>query len=310
MRCYHAVVPDRSDLPSYLLSLPERVLRSATALAGGLIRQIGDVALPASVRRTRLYRSLVDSTLQFLIERVGQVEGAYPDRAQLAEDFIVRRAAGNGLELIGIIAFRASPVWVMAALADLSGAGRHLIREIADGMKQQGLLTPDTNFTTMEEILDGLEKTSGQVAEAINTPPLDVAGLRKEWAAIKACAAAIPPRNRPSPQVLEAQWHELEATAKAEKRSVFEVSALLALSAIRDLPDNVKWLSQCAQSAAATTGSMMASTLLDHYRVSLGEIRKEGFATYWIREFSPYLKAAAGQFSRSRRSLTEKLLGR
>jgi hypothetical protein len=102
----------------------------------------------------------------------------------------------------------------------------------------------------------------------------------------------------------------LEETAKAERRSVFEVSALLALSAIRDLPDNVKWLSQCAQSAATTTGNIMASALLDHYRASLGQIRKEGFASYWLREFSPYLKAAANQFSRSKRSLTEKLLGR
>jgi len=303
-------VPDRSDLSGYLLSLPERVLRSATALAGGLIREVGDVALPASVRRTRLYRSLVDSTLQFLIERVGQVEGAYPDQAQLAEDFIVRRAAGNGLELIGLIAFRASPVWVMAALADLSGAGRHLIHEIAEDMKLQGLLAKDTNFTTMEDILDGLERTSGQLAEAINTPPLDVPSLRKEWAAIKESAASIPPRNRPSPEVLEAQWHELEETAKQEKRSVLEVSALLALSAIRDLPDNVKWLSQCAQSAAATTGSMMASALLDHYKESLREIRKQGYAAYWLREFQPYLKAAASQFSPSRRSLTEKLLKR
>ncbi len=120
------------------------------------MREIGDVAVPAALRRTRLYRSLVDSTLRFLIEQVGQVEGAYPGESTLAENFIVRRAAGNGLELIGILAFRASPVWVMAALADLSGTGRHLIREIAQSLQQQGLLAPDTRFETMDQILDGL----------------------------------------------------------------------------------------------------------------------------------------------------------
>jgi len=45
-----------------------------------------------------------------LIEQVGEVEGAYPAEGQLSEDFAVRRAAGNGIELAGILAFRASPV--------------------------------------------------------------------------------------------------------------------------------------------------------------------------------------------------------
>jgi len=58
-------------LSSYFVSLPERVLRSATGLAAGLVRELGDVAIPSSVRRTRLYHNLVDSTLRFLIEQVG-----------------------------------------------------------------------------------------------------------------------------------------------------------------------------------------------------------------------------------------------
>ena len=87
-RWYHAGVAKGSRWKGYALSLPERALRSATALAGGLVREIGEVAVPAALRRTRLYRSLVDSTLRFLIEQVGQVEGAYPGESTLAENFI------------------------------------------------------------------------------------------------------------------------------------------------------------------------------------------------------------------------------
>src|SRR5215475_10834045 len=97
---------------AYLISLPERTVRSATALAGGLIREIGEVTIPRTVRRSRLYENLVDATLRFLIEQVGEVEGVYPNEEKLAADFLVRRTAGNGIELIGILAFRASPVWV------------------------------------------------------------------------------------------------------------------------------------------------------------------------------------------------------
>jgi hypothetical protein len=122
---------DHKRLTGYVCSLPERTLRSLSALAGGAVHEFGEVALPRRVRRSRLYESLVASTLRYLIERVGEVEGAYPNRGSLPDDFLVRRAAGNLIEIAGIISFRASPVWVLAALADLAGAGRDLVAEIA-----------------------------------------------------------------------------------------------------------------------------------------------------------------------------------
>src|SRR5690349_5373927 len=119
----------------YLLSLPERVLRSASALAAGLIREIGNVTLPKPVRRTKLYETLVDSTLRFLIVEVGQVEGTYPAEGRLAEKFLLKRVVGDGIDIAGLAAFHASPVWVLAALADISGAGRQLLDEISASLK-------------------------------------------------------------------------------------------------------------------------------------------------------------------------------
>ena len=192
------------------------MVRSATALAGGLVRELGDVALPAAVRRTKLYQTLVEGTLRFLIEEVGGVEGAYPPEGRLAEGFAIRRAAGNGIEWVGILTFRASPVWVMAALADISGAGRQLIQEISETLKQEGLLDRETKFETVDQILDGLEKSAGRLAEAINTPPLDVDGLRQEWAAIRRELQAIPPRNLPSADLVRRSWEELKKEAAAQ----------------------------------------------------------------------------------------------
>ena len=51
--------PALGRIDRYLLSLPERTLRSATAASAGLLRELGDVALPAAVRRTSLYRNMV-----------------------------------------------------------------------------------------------------------------------------------------------------------------------------------------------------------------------------------------------------------
>ena len=182
----------------YAASLPERVVRSASALAAGTVREVAAVALPIGFRRGRLYRSLVDVTLQFLIEDVGGVQGAQPSEQKLGEDFLLRRAAGNGIELMGVVAFRASPVWVLAALADVAGFGRQLIPEIAESLKKEGLLAPDDSFATMDQLLAGLERSSGQLAESVNAPPLDVAGLREEWRKFVGEARQLPAPQLPS----------------------------------------------------------------------------------------------------------------
>jgi hypothetical protein len=189
--------PVQTRLRNFLLSLPERGLRSATALAGGLLREVGDVAIPKTIRRSRLYRNLVEATLRFLIEQVGQVQDVYPSGEKLSEDFLVRRAAGNGIELIGILTFRASPVWVLAALADASGAGRFLVREITASLKAEGLLDHGAEFDTVDEMLVGLEASAGRLAATVNTPPLDVKSLRQEWNALRGDLARIPPRQLP-----------------------------------------------------------------------------------------------------------------
>src|SRR4030088_2751188 len=165
---------------AYLLSLPERAIRSALGLSAGLLREVGVVVLPQGVRRSALYRSLVDTTLHYVIEHVGGAEGVYPAEQPQPGDFLTRRGAGHAIEFLGIVAFRVSPVWVLAAMADLSGLGRRPIPEIPDALKGQGLLEQETQFYSVDQLLDGLERTTSRLAEAFNTPPLDVAGLRQE----------------------------------------------------------------------------------------------------------------------------------
>src|SRR5580658_3454861 len=228
-------------LAPYVLSLPERVVRSIAALAGGAVHGLGRVTLPSALRRTKFYRAVVEATLRFVVERVGQVEGAFPEEGALARDFLARRTAGNGIELVGILAFSASPVWVMAALADLSGTGRHVIQEIAASLREEGLLDPDTpssNLSSMDQLLDGLEKSASRVADAFATPPLDIAGLRREWTALRREVASMRGPSRaglPSGTSLRRRWIEMKREAARQDLSVFALSSLMAMSAVRRL---------------------------------------------------------------------------
>lgn len=294
----------------YLLSLPERVARSALGLGAGTARELGQVALPSAVREGKLYQNLVETTLRFLIEQVGDVEGVYRVEDALPPDFLARRSAGNFVEALGIVAFRTSPVWVLAALSDACGVGRHLIPEIAGALKAQGLLDADAQFTSVDEVLDGLERTSSRLAATINTPPLDVAGLRLEWQAIRQEARSLHPRSLPSADAIREVWTQLTAEALRQDRSVFETSSMIAVSAVRGLPGGVRWFSASAQVGVATAGQVLGAALLNHFKQTLTELRQVGFAAYGARQFRPYVRAAVNQFSPKRRTLTERLLDR
>ena len=292
---------------AYLLSLPERLLRSLGAISGGLLHEIGEVVVPASLRRTTLYRTMVDVTLRFLIEELGQVEGVYPTEGHLARNFLLQRTASHGIELVGILTFSASPVWVLAALADVSGAGNRLIREISQALEQDGLLEPGHQFETMEQLLDGLERTSSRLAQTLNLPPVDIDGLRREWERFRQESKSLPPKRVPSAERVEGIWTQLQQTAKQQDRSVFTVSSLMAVSAVAHVPGNVLWLSRAAHSAARRTGKVLGEAILDHYAEALRQIAATGFVQYWTREFRPYLRAAALQFAPEHETLTERM---
>jgi len=274
----------------YLISLPERVLRATVGLGAGVIREVGEIAIPKRVRRGQLYQNLVDTTLRFLIEQVGGAAGVYPQQEKLADDFLVRRTAGNAIEALGIVAFRASPVWVLAALADVCGASRQLMPEIAAALQAEGMLEKDASFTTVDQVLDGLERTSSRLASTINTPPLDVKGLREELRAIRAEATALAPARLPSREALSGVWTQLKSEAANQNRSVFELSSAVALSAV------------------GRSGRVLAAGVLDDYQQTLREIRESGYGHYAARQLRPYLRAATAQFSLGRSTLTQKLI--
>jgi hypothetical protein len=252
----------------------------------------------------------VDTTLRFLIEQVGEVEQSPGSEARLEEDFLKRRTVGNVIEGLGIVAFRASPVWVLAALADVSGLGRRLIPEIAAALKAQGLIEGETNFTSVDQLLDALERTSARLATTINTPPLDVAALRSEWQAIRDDARGLAPERLPNPAALIGLWTSLQAEAERQGTSTFETSSMVALSTLRAVPQGARWLGASAATGAARTGQIFAEGLLEHYRTTLADVRQVGYTAYARRQLTPYFRAAVSQFAPGKTTLTGRIIDR
>src|SRR5262249_9075416 len=105
-------------------------------------------------------------------------------------------------------------------------------------------------------------------------------------------------------------WSQMKEEAQKQDRSVFQVSSLMAMSAINKVPEKARWLSASARAAARQTGLTVAGVLLKDYRTTLKQIREVGYGRYAARQFRPYLFAAVSQFSPRQTSLTERLLTR
>jgi hypothetical protein len=294
----------------YLLTLPERVVRALLGLGAGFTREVGEVVLPEGVRQGQLYQNLVAATLRFLTERVGGVAPADPGAEELPRQFLARRTAGNVIDALGFVAFRASPMWILAALSDVCGIGRQLVPEIAAALTAQGLLSDHANVESMDQLLSGLERTSAQMAATLNTPPLDVEGLRRDWLAIQQEARSIPRARLPSRDTLQQTWAALQAEAARQNRSVFETSSLLAVSAVQKLPEKVKWFSEAIAVGATRTGQMAATTLIDHYRQTLDEMRNVGYLRFCRAQLAPYYRAAVAQFAPQQPTMTQQLIDR
>ena len=119
---------------------------------------------------------------------------------------------------------------------------------------------------------------------------------------------ALRPESLPSKDTILTLWNQLKGTAVTEGTTLFETSSMMAVSAMRSVPEHARWLSATAGVAAARTGQVFATALLDHYRETLAEIQRTGYLAYTTDQLRPYVHAAAKQFSPEHRTLTERLL--
>jgi hypothetical protein len=115
---------------SYLASLPERTARAGAALAGGLVYEGSEVVLPDAVRRSRLYQAIVGPLLRITIELVGSVEGVFPTEEMQARELLVRKTAGNAVELASFLAVGWSPGWLLAGASNLVGGSKADLRAL------------------------------------------------------------------------------------------------------------------------------------------------------------------------------------
>jgi hypothetical protein len=272
---------------SYLASLPERTARAGAALTGGLVYEASEVVLPLAVRRSRLYQAIVGRLLRITIELLGGVEGVYPAQEMPVRELLVRKTAGNAVELSSFLAVGWSPVWLLAGASDLVGGTKAYLRVLVAELRESGVLAADADVATFEELLTALEGTSGALADTVDVPPLNLPSVRTSWQELRRQAADLPDAAG-----LEKIFAELQLAARQEDRSILEISSMVALGAVR-------------------TGVKLGSVhIFDYYRRALRTIVEEGLVSFLRRTSSPYLTRAGSHFDPRSSTYSERLLRR
>jgi hypothetical protein len=206
-----------------------------------------------------------------------------PDAGRLA----VRKGAGNVVELGSIAAFGFSPLWVLAAAADVSRGSRTYLQAFVAELVRAGVLPEDSRPGSVDELLGALEGVSGTSARLVDIPPLELAALRDSLAEIRRDAASLP-----SPDELARVFDGLREAARRERASLLEVSVGVGLAFFN---------------SARHVGRQH---LLDPYAEDLRPLRAEGLGAYARRVSRPYADAVARHFDAETHTLTERGLGR
>jgi hypothetical protein len=113
---------------AYVLGVPERLVRAVAATGGGVIHETAELVLPRLIRRSRLYEATAKNLLRITVELVGGVDRppeAIEDEFEKSPGRLaVRKGAGNVVELGSFFAFGFSPLWLLAAAADVTHGTR------------------------------------------------------------------------------------------------------------------------------------------------------------------------------------------
>ena len=275
---------------AFLVSLPERAVRSFFALVGGGVHETAEVVLPRLVRKSRLYEATAKNLLRVAIEVVGGVEApaaAADEYEPNATTLMVRKGAGNVVEIGSIAAFGFSPLWLLAAGADVTNGTRTYLDAFVRELKIAGVLAEEAHLRSVDDLLAALSGGTGTAARLIDIPPLELAALRRSLADLRSDASGLP-----SPTEMASLFDGLRAEAVHERRTLLEVSTGVGIAFFN---------------SARKVGRQH---LLDPYTEDLRPLQQEGFGAYAHRVSRPYAQAVARHFDATAPSLTEQGLER
>jgi len=290
---------------SYVLSLPERVVRGGSGLVGGIAREGAELLVPQSFQCSRTYSTMVRQMLDFMVHDVGGVPtGEAASSTAEVDNFVARKAVGNFLDMASMATLHISPLVILAAVSDVAYGSQNYLKELADELKQQGVIDRESHIDHVHDLLGAISHATAKTSEAFDTPPLSIEGLKQTLAETKAAIAAGAKGEVPSEAEVDRMWQQMRAIADREGVDLLAVGGATTIQSL----GKFSTVSRGALSTVRVAGRLFDRHVLDHYSQSLAEIQQKGFYPSIAESCEPYLAAVWDNFACSRGTITENLL--
>jgi hypothetical protein len=292
------------DFLLYGLSLPERAVRSASGALGGALRESASLLVPQAFRNSKTYNVMIQQMLDFMAEEIGGVERpADPNAPPKVEQYVARKAVGNFVDLAGLATFHLSPLLILAVVSDVAYGSQAYLREVADDLKQQGVIDRNSTIDHADDLLKAVAGAARNTAAAFDTPPLSAQGLKDTIDQARQAAKSLDPTKLlPQAEVLRL-WNEIHQTATSQGVDPLAISGAMTLYAL----DKIGKLGRGILSTVEAAGSLLDRHVLEHYTQALGEIRRKGMYAVLSETSRPYIDAVWRNFSARKTTLTEGL---
>ncbi|HYE04375.1 MAG TPA: hypothetical protein VEL07_02535 [Planctomycetota bacterium] len=278
------------DTAAYVASIPERVVRSAAGVVGGVLKEGGDLLLPRPVKRSSFYEGFIGSMERWLIRDVGQVEGVIADPSP--DLFVARKTVGNLVEAASLVVMHASPLLVVGVAADLVKGGQVALAALISDLKREGVVAEHAG-ESLDALLDGVHGVAAKLARQFDVPPLTRHEIAEVAGDLRARIVELAKLRPYEAKDVEALVGDLRETARDQRRGLWQIAGAVAQGV----------------GVAAGTGARLADEhVITPYREQLARLRHEGFVAYWRSTSAPYYAALIKQWRGGEAPLTQRLL--
>jgi len=316
-----ATAPSGADASSpislllYGLSIPERSARSISAIVGGFANESAARLIPSAFRTSKSYTVFIQQSLDFMIRDVGgvasdvqqakqAVEAEGPNDSEQAEGLLARQAVGGMIDFAGMATLHLSPMTLLAIISDVAYGSSTYVRELSEELKRQGVIDGASTIDHVSDLIDALQASSSQGADAFNAPPVNVEGLKETIAKTREALNRIDPINVIPQGEIERMWGEMQQTASETNTSIFDVATTMTMFSMNRL----SLVTRGALSSVTVAGNMIDQHILAHYADALTEIQVRGIWSTLSTASAPYYAAIWNNFDETKSTLTEDLL--
>jgi hypothetical protein len=307
-----AGIPALSQIQDFFLysaSLPERALRSSSAVLGGALRESSYWLIPSTFRNSKSYSTFVQQMLEFMTHGVGGVGGVGGEKKEdpenpEVENYVARKVVGGFMDLAGMATLHLSPITILAVVSDVAYGSQTYLKELSDELKKHGVIDENSTIDHAADLLAAIKETTGKTADAFDVPPLSVEGLQESIKQAVDAASGIDPSRLIPQGEMERLWNDMHQMANKESVGMMEISSAMSMYTI----GKIGTVGRGALSTVTVAGNMFDRHITQHYADSLNEINDKGFYATFAESSRPYIDAVWYNFHSERATITEDLL--